>query len=194
MNEQEFDKWLDERANALPRSIEPPDDLWPGIEARIAQDRGAGSSTAGRPWSRVWPFAAGMAATALVAIMTLQIIRQAPDAPTEPQTAERLDPVDSGRPIQELVVEEPAWVNNVRLASNDLRADYEASLDNLSPETRAVVEENLAQIHDSLAKIHEALSKDPSNAALHRLLAGTYQQELSLFSSIGALNTAEVEL
>ena len=194
MNEQEFDKWLDERAGELPRSIEPPDDLWPGIEAHLARGRDAGKPAAGGPWARVWPFAAGMAATALVAIMTLQIIRQAPDAPSGPQIAERSDPIDTGRPIQELVVEEPAWVNNMRLASNDLRADYEASLDNLSPETRAVVEENLAQIHDSLAKIHEALSKDPSNAALHRLLAGTYQQELRLFSSIGALNTAEVEL
>ena len=134
--------------------------------------------------------AAGVAATALVAIMALQIMRPGGEAPSEPLSVHTVQP--TAAPAETLEV--GAWVPELRRASNELKADYEASLENLSPETRAVVEENLAQIHDSLAKIHEALAQDPSNAALHRLLAGTYQQELSLFSSIGALNQAEVEL
>jgi hypothetical protein len=44
MNERE----LQEAVNRLPKSIEPPRDLWPGIEARLGAGGGAGS------WRRRW--------------------------------------------------------------------------------------------------------------------------------------------
>jgi len=191
MNEQDFKTWLGERTSELPRSIEPQKDLWPAISAKLDSGAPAERSNDDSRVSRAWPFAAGMAATALVAIMVVQIVREGGEAGQPTSVAEQTG-TEPG-PSTVMMVE-PQWVPDVRRASSELRPDYEASLENLSPETRAIVEENLAQIHESLAAIHEALSKDPSNAALHRLLAGTYQQELSLFSSIGALNKAEVEL
>lgn len=196
MNEQKFNAWLDAQAAELPRSIEPERDLWPDIQARIDAGRGATDPQARESHSRIWTFAAGMAASAMVALLVVHALRgdvQEPDTfvvDAEPPATAAPVPSD---PVETLLVE-PTWISGVEQVSNDLRTDYEASLDMLSDETRQVVEENLAQIHDSLAKIHAALAKDPSNAALHRLLASTYQQELNLISSIGALNQSEAEL
>ena len=67
MNEQE----LQDAARRLPRSIEPPQDLWPGIRERIRQGK-TGKGGGGRSWRRglVWiPLAA---AAGVVGILLLR--------------------------------------------------------------------------------------------------------------------------
>src|SRR5688500_7652704 len=54
MNERE----LDDAVRQLPKSIEPPRDLWPGIQARIAR----------RSWRRRWYWVPLAAAAVLVGV------------------------------------------------------------------------------------------------------------------------------
>ncbi|MFK7886412.1 MAG: hypothetical protein AB8G16_06045 [Gammaproteobacteria bacterium] len=178
MKQQEFEQWLDQAANDMPTSIEPERDLWPDISARmLAQDV---EPTTER--SRLWPFVAGIAAT-LLATVGLQSMREAPQATPE-EVAQSVIYLE----------QPPAWVPEIKRTANRLQDDYQAGLDQLPPQTREVVEQNLRQIHESLAEIHAALAADPGNLALHRLLAGTYQQEIELISTIGTITPPESEL
>jgi hypothetical protein len=187
MNTDDFERWLDSEARKLPRSIDPGRDLWPEIDARIAQPQAPRVVPA---TSRVWPFLAGIAATVVVALAVTQLPRSAPPA----RVAQSAAPV-AGDPAPVVLVERPAtWVPEISRARNRLSDGFTTGLQSLPPETRRVVEENLAQIHESLAQIHQALAADPGNVSLHRMLASTYQQELSLISNIGALTETQTQL
>lgn len=182
MNTNDFEDWLDREAAALPKRIEPQRDLWPGIEARL-DERGVQTPPAAP--SRVWPFVSGIAATLVVALAVTQLRTE----PAPPLSAEAVPPV------QTVLVERPApWVPEIARTRNQLHPGFQDGLAQLSPETRAIVEDNLAQIHRSLAEIHEALAADPGNLALHRMLASTYQLELNLISSIQSLSEPETQL
>jgi len=61
MNERELQKAVDR----LPKSIEPPRDLWPGIEARI------GSARPGRAWQQRWYWVPLAAAAVLAAVILI---------------------------------------------------------------------------------------------------------------------------
>lgn len=178
MNDQEFEQWLDQTAKTLPVSIEPERDLWPDISAAML----ARHEPEQAQRSRLWPFAAGIAAT-LLATFGLQSARQGPQV-TPAEVAESVIYLE----------QPPAWVPEIKRTANKLQDDYQAGLDQLPPQTREVVEQNLRQIHESLAEIHAALAADPGNLALHRLLAGTYQQEIDLISTIGTITPPDSEL
>lgn len=183
MNSNDFDIWLDRTASELPKAIEPERDLWPGIA--LAMDETAAPDIQQR--SRLWPFAAGIAAT-LVMTMLLSPLKEA----RVQSDAIRADSVASAAPEQVLLIEaQAAWVPEIRRTRNELDPDFRIGLESLPPETREMVENNLRQIHESLAEIHAALAADPGNLTLHRLLAGTYQQEIELISTIGAMTPSE---
>lgn len=183
MNEQEFAVKLDDMCRELPTSMAPRRDLWPDIQARL---EGAAAPDVAIPQvEKVWPFAAGIAATALVALMTILIARSVTDS--RPQIVQTPGPAP-------ILVIEPQWIPEVRRTRNAYESDYIAGLERLAPATRVVVEQNLIQIQQSLADIQAALASDPGNLSLHRLLATTYQQELNLITRIGALQPTESEL
>ena len=48
----------------------------------------------------------------------------------------------------------------------------------MAPETRAIVERNLAVIDAALRESREALAKDPHNHALEELLLSAYRQKI----------------
>ncbi|MFK8017623.1 MAG: hypothetical protein AB8G17_19520 [Gammaproteobacteria bacterium] len=182
MSTEAFDEWLDRSARELPNDVAPPHDLWPQIEARLDQ---AGQRDDHWSRSRVWPFVAGIAATLMAAVAIEPLRSQAP----VPQSAATV----AAETV--IVLEQPApWVPEIRRTRNRLSDGYETGLEQLPPKTRQLVEQSLTQIHESLAQIHEALAEDPGNLALHRLLAGTYQQEIDLISKIGAMTPPEQEL
>jgi hypothetical protein len=176
MNNEDFDTWLDRSARNLPTAIEPERDLWPQIEQRLHEDEHPVASHYG---SRLWPFAAGIAATVLLTVAI------APLRDNDAPVANIVTP----EPI--VLVEEAPWVPEIRRTRNQLSTNYEVGLASLAPETRQVVEENLTKIHESMAQIHAALAEDPGNLALHRLLASTYAQEIELISTIGAMTSTE---
>ena len=182
MNSNDFDIWLDRTTRDLPRAIEPANDLWPGIAQRLHDTSTTDAGTS----SRLWPFVAGIAATLLITLLMSPLREGQLTAPVSTTTAFEpgQDPV---------IVLEPtaAWVPEIRRTRNELDPGFRSGLESLPPETREMVEANLRQIHESLAQIHAALAEDPGNLTLHRLLAGTYQQEIELISTIGTMTPSE---
>lgn len=162
------------RAASLPQSIEPSRDLWAGIESRI---RTACPQTAPAPPLRAkripgWA-AAAAALFAVVAGSSWFLLRR-------PAT----DPVPPVRSAVAVPLAEPAGLREIEAGYAPARADLlrliEERKDLLNPETRKVVEENIALIDQALRNIRGALEKDPDNRALMDLLRKTYRQEQEL--------------
>jgi len=97
MNERE----LQDAVNRLPKSIEPPRDLWPDIEARL----GAGASGS---WRRRWYWVPLAAAAVLVLLLLARGERSAWEdvtalaaVPHRHETARRVRPVARGRLVRD---------------------------------------------------------------------------------------------
>lgn len=161
---------LIQQANALPESIEPDRDLWPGIAARL----NPATTSDYRPRPAVWPVA--LAASVTLAILSSAAtwwILSRPDLTTT-RIVELM--TDHAQPY----VQDVELINARRLLTDSL----DKSLQRLSPRTRRQVSMNLLDIHESLAEIRSALEQDPDNLFLHQLLHSTYSQEIGLLSDI----------
>jgi hypothetical protein len=172
-------------AAALPRSVSPPRDLWPGIEDRLRRER-AWSWTLFRPGPAL-ALAAAVSALAVAgtllwdrvpsAVHTVVIPGGGSEAGVHPASVE-LDPglVAVERDYQE--------------ASNALLAALQKRKDALAPETLASVDRNLAVIDEALAEIHRALEKDPASPELGRMLVWTHQKKVDVLRRAVKLSTA----
>jgi anti-sigma factor RsiW len=158
-------------ADSVPRSIEPPRDLWPEIRARIRGEARAPADR-GRGWRYYTVLAA--AAVMLVAIssmVTREVVLKAAGAPNDVATVESLP---SG------VVP----VSEYDRLDRELTALLETHRRSLRPETIATVERNLAIIDRAIAEIRVALVEDPANRALHDLLRASYGQKAALLRQV----------
>ena len=144
---------------ALPRSIEPPHDLWRPIAARIGPARRA---------RRFSPLLAAAAALSLVAgssAVTMLVMRDSASPP----------PAVAG------VAPAPARFEARYVAEADeLGRLLERQRELLSPETVAALERNLAIIDAAIADSRAALAADPSNQELETLLRAGYEQKVAL--------------
>ena len=148
---------LDALIGHLPRAIDPPRDLWPALNARIAL----------RPRSRPWELAvaAGLAAVT-VSAMFVGFSHDAQPRVPGPQWA--YDQLDTAyRPLRQASLER-----------------YRSGADRLDPQLRKTVDTNLAIIEGALAEIRSALAKRPSDAALGQMLQRTYEQELAIVDAV----------
>jgi hypothetical protein len=176
------------RAASLPRSLEPPRDLWAGIEARLA-NRATPDRLPALPAPTGWPrplkpwaepvllWAAAVLLVVSAGAASLLLSRHAPPR-TEPARGAL-----SG-------IETVGWRQMDRdygRARVDLLRVVAERRDLLKPETRAVVDENLALIEKALTNIRGALEKDPANRTLMDLLGNTYRQEQDMLRRAAAL-------
>ena len=156
--------------DALPRSIDPPTDLWPGIEKRLAAKRYG----RGRIAVPGWLLAA--AAVLLIAISsgaTVLYLRKSPIAPP-PEGPSALSALEA----------------QYRTASADLTLALDRARSRLSPETIATVERSLRIIDQALAESREALARDPGNPALEQLVVAVWRQKVDLLRRATALGQA----
>lgn len=165
------------RAAALPRSIQPPHDLWAGIEARMNEAKGEevrGKSAGEAAW-----FWRGVLAAAAVMVLAVGIYRLAapPSRPVPPPTASFL-------PVQGWQAVEADYIR----AADELAQTLAARRSRLSPQTVAVVEQNLRIIDEAIHESREALARDPSNRELRQMLSDTYQQKLGLLRQAARLS------
>jgi hypothetical protein len=167
------------KAAELPKSIEPPRDLWPSIAARIAE-----RPEQSRVRSFGWPaaLAAGFLVASVSALLTWGLMREtAPETRiAAPAAAPALDsaivPVNYG-PRSGLTAAELA-------ARDELLARFRVRFDELRPETREAIVKNLAVIQKAADEIDAALAQDPASGMLRGLLVGAYKQELQLYSTV----------
>lgn len=154
--------------SALPRSLEPPRDLWPAITRRLEPRRALPSQAKAWRWRR--PALTAAAAVLLVAgssAATLWLTRgQAPR-----MAAMTTPAIEAG------------YVN----ATADLMRALDAERDRLAPATVATLERNLAVIDAAIAESRAALAADPGNRDLAALLWASYRQKVALLQQASRL-------
>jgi hypothetical protein len=171
-------------AAALPREVEPPRDLWPGIADRIAaaRPRPVATPVMRRVWSWSPPALAAAAAVVVALGATL--------AGIWPPAAREAGPTG--------VVQEAAWTADPTLlaaereyarATAQLMAALEARRGTLLPETVAAVEKDLVTIDAALRQVRGALRQDPSNPQLTHMLASTHQKKVDVLQRVVRLSS-----
>ncbi len=172
-------------AAALPRSIDPPADLWPDIRTRIRQQPVAAATSVAvshRRWDaftrdRRW-LAAAVLLIAASSALTMMFTESRPD--------------DLARgPDSIAPVAGPPGAAAVRTVSDeyerldrDILALLATERGKLQPETIAKVERNLAIIDEAITEIRQALIEDPGNEALRQLLKASYGQKSALVRQV----------
>ena len=152
----------------LPQAIEPGRDLWPQIEAQLAEG-GRAASTRLR-----WLAAAAMVGCVAVGIWIGRSVL--PGA--APQLAQ------SSRPASGTM--QTAWVSDPRYQRQHdaLMQSLAAQLATLPPASRAKVMTSLAAVRQAKQELEDALGKDPGNALLQELLVNTYQDEMRVLTDV----------
>jgi len=181
-------------ARALPREMQPSRDLWQGIAARME----SGSPSDGaipirrKAASRIsrtstWT-ALAAAAGILVALTaaTLQLMNRPGDAPMA--AAPIIDAPAESRPLTALAAFEPTEQEYL-VALADLEQVYEARRSSLSPETVAVIDQNLRIIDAAIADIRAALEAESTNVELPFLLSGVYRSKVDLLDATTRLRS-----
>jgi len=165
-------KSLDEQLAALPRMIEPPQELWPQIEAAI------------RPARRSrWPLAlaASFAVAAVSAMVSWKLLR----APTLPASA--MNGASITQPVTAVNFALPQQAAYLQARAH-LEQVFRERLTLLHPDTRARIEANLQIIRDADENIRRALQADPASPLLLQQLESTQRQEIDLYTNV-ARNT-----
>ena len=176
MNDK-LDDILMTAAAQLSTEITPERDLWPDIEAAIADP-----APQGRSWM---PYLAQAAAIVLLVGASSSI--------TYMMTKSGVDVSPQAGILVTLDSEFVSFGNNYELgqgfrdARNNLAAQLDLELDRLTPETRAGVEENLEVIRGAITEINSALEQEPNNVHLQELLLKTYRDELTVMRKVGGL-------
>ena len=170
----------------LPEAIEPPRDLWAGIEARLKAEAPA-AATGGRPALRRsgqlrWLAAAAMVASVAVGVWIGRDL--VPLSASAPQTAQVTAPQALTPPAPGAVA--AAFVSDPRYARQraELLQSLQARLDAMPEPARTKVTASLAAIETAKKDLESALGKDPSNALLQELLINTYQDEMRALTDV----------
>ncbi len=167
---------LREDAAALPRSVEPPRDLWPGIESELQGTRNVTRlrpRTASHPsglWRVALPAAAAVLLVALTAFVTTRLVGPNPSRPDDITQFAGLTSLQTFRAAEA----------DYRQTADDLLAALDQRREELSPETIAVVEENLQIINQAIHDAWAALENDPSQVGNGYLVASLYQKKVAL--------------
>lgn len=154
------DDRLLQEVRRLPREIQPPADLWPGIAARIR--RRPGRIVALPAWGLI---AASVALVAVSSGVTAYLLRE-PD---------RALPVAGALPAHLVELE-----RHYATAANEITRVLERQRDALTPEAIATIGRSLRIIDQALDEARQALRRNPESAALQHLLWAAYQQKLDL--------------
>jgi anti-sigma factor RsiW len=156
-------------AAALPRAIDPPEDLWADIRREIAPPA---PSHIGKHWAIPvgWLAAAAVVIAVSSSALTILVMR--------------------GRaPVAVIATQQTAPSLPARLASNEVRytRDIDAlqrmldqRRDSLAPSTVQTIERSLRVADSAIAEARAALAHDPSNAALAQLFASNYERKIDL--------------
>jgi N-acyl-D-aspartate/D-glutamate deacylase len=174
----------------LPTAVQPPRDLWAGIEARIVAEGHVAAANAGtrkRAGSNLsrlrWMAAAAVVAALAVGMWVGRSVLPTTRPITSPGTGTtatlpRIN--DGAAALQAAYISDPKY----RKQREALVKSLEAQLASLPPESRAKVISSLATIHKSMQDLEAELGKDPSNALLQELLVNTYQDEMRVLTTV----------
>lgn len=162
-------------AAELPRSIEPPRDLWPEIEARLGDRR--------RPavaWRRyVYQAVAAMFFMALGAVLalTLRPAAEGPQIDLPPDGGVRTASVSGASDFAAVEADYLRAKDQLWLLALSRR-------DELSPVAMRVVERNLRIIEAAIGDLRAALDEDPENPQIEGLLLAKHRQGIEILQRL----------
>ena len=168
-------------AAELPRSIQPPRDLWPDVAARLER----ASFTRRSVWSVRYVLAA--AAVLLITISSmitaLGVGRSTRDRATTAQ-------VVVGRPPTASILARWQGAETQYLrATAELQETLEAAKRSLEPETVARIEKNLRIIDAAIQESRAALAIRPDDREVARMLLATYEKKLEVLQQVTRLSS-----
>lgn len=167
--EERFLRSLAAQAQALPREVAPPPELWDGIAARIHRRTRAG----------VWTRGLAAAAAVLLAVVI--------GLGSWPRAAER---ATASLPAEAVLVDHAPEAALAQVegeyerAAQALLAQLRARQAQLPPQTVAQVEDSLRTIDAALQQIREALKQQPGEPQLHLLLASTHRRKVDVLRRV----------
>jgi hypothetical protein len=172
----------------LPVAIEPPRDLWPGIEARLKAPVATVAAVSPRPaGARLaqlrWLAAAAMVASVAVGVwIGREVLPLSGGAARAPQsaTATALPASAEGAALNASYVSDPRYQRQ----RTELLRTLQARIEAMPPPARLKVTASLATIEHAKEDLERALGKDPSNALLQELLINTYQDEMRALTDV----------
>lgn len=168
----------------LPRSIQPERNLWPAIAQRLPPRASAPAAPRHDRW------ALALAAAALLAIgMGLgYMLRGAPARPL--LVGAGGDPASHAAPtaVGLATTDHAAGLRGIealaayRAATAELRSDLALRGAYLEPQTRTLVQRELAVIESAIAEIERAFAASPADPHLERMLLTRYRQQVDLLT------------
>ena len=175
-------------AAALPRSVAPPRDLWPGIAEQIGSGWSSWLAWGTRGFQ---PLALAAAAVVVLGLAALVLTRIAPErvrTVTMPAASPAATSFVSGETVSdpELAQAEREYEEAARALLETLQRRSSV----LPAEDLARVESHLQVIDRALAQVREALVKDPENRELNRLLVSTHKKKVDVLRRVVRLSTA----
>jgi len=165
----------------MPRSLDPPRDLWPQIEAQLGA---AGASAPGRRGAPLrWLAAAAMVGALAVGVWIGRDLMPLAGTATEvaqhpPANAAGANP--GGAAVNAAFVSDPRYARQ----RAELMGSLQAQLNAMPAPARAKVAASLSAIEAAKKDLESALGKDPSNALLQELLINTYQDEMRVLTDV----------
>jgi anti-sigma factor RsiW len=179
-----------EEAGDLPKGITPSRDLWPGVAARIRKGEIPkpifGKIRSGSLWSNRGLIAAAAVLVVVIATaLTTTIINN--------RRIPQVSPIEQSPIAIVPTAAMPADYQSAQLEYQQATVKLLGMLNErrhtLSPETLAVVDENIRIIDQAIKEIREALEKEPGSPQLNTLLLATYKQEVELLKWVAQLPT-----
>ncbi len=150
-------------AAALPRSVEPPRDLWPRLYPRLGRQPLRGRVLRSQ---RMALAAAALLLVIVTASVTTLVVREG--SPTVDDVA------------AEWLAAEAAYVGAVR----ELEEALTGAMADLAPETAALIQDNLRVIDEAIRESRAALAADPGNRDVLPFLASMYEKKLDVLQQI----------
>lgn len=164
---------LVKRAAALPQEIQPARDLLPGIRRAVEQRPAP-------PASRSWIGWAALAASVLL-LVTLGL--------TTMTLRERGKEAAQAAPAPDAMTEIRAAEQEYLKAAELLAEALDKQRGTLSPETAALVDENLEIINRAISNVRLALNAEPGNAKNGQVLTALYQQKIEILRRVSRLSS-----
>jgi hypothetical protein len=172
-------------AAALPRSLAPARDLWPGIAERI------GGGWLGWGARGFQPLALAAAAVVVLGLAALVLTRLAPErvrTVTMPAASPSAATFVAGGSAADPVLAQAE--REYEDAAKALLEALQRHRGLLPAEDLARVESNLQVIDRALAEVREALVKDPKSPELNRMLVATHRKKVEVLRRVVRLSTA----
>ncbi len=168
-----------ERVAALPRSVEPPRDLWPEIEAQIGAAKVVRAAFGRRR---------ALMAAAAVVLITSSVVTAYLVGRRQATSVVVVTPVsrpDTSGVLAASFAE--IGVHDYQVTRQHLLDVVEGRRGELSPATMEVVLTNLRLIDEAMDEIANALGEDPGNELLTRQLVSAYRQQINLLERAAIL-------